>query len=959
MILWLMARSAPAANLPTLEQEVVVVRAYFDDPAVVTTVARTQAPWEVDYYKNFMVLEVDTAEYQALHDLGLRLEVDETLTAELNKIRVPLPNQGGGIPNFPCYRTVEETFATAADIAANYPTLADWLDVGDSWQKTVNQGGYDMQVLVLTNEAIQRPKPKLFITSAIHAREYTTAELMTRFAEYLINSYGIDADATWLLDNHEVHLMLHTNPDGRKQAETGLSWRKNTNQNYCGATSPNRGADLNRNFQFQWGCCGGSSGAQCDSTYRGPSPASEPEVQAVQNYIFANYPDLRDPPINAGAPVTTTGIYIDIHSYSELVLWPWGFTTTPTANGTAMQTLGRKFAYFNGYYPEQAIGLYPTDGTTDDFAYGEMGLPAYTFELGTNFFQSCGFFESDIIPGNMPALVYAAKAAREPYLAPAGPEALNMAVSSVIVEAGTPVTLTAVLNDTRYNNQNGTEPTQNIAAGEYYIDTPPWITDTTPVALPMTAVDGNFNNPVEGVEAVIDTSALADGRHLIYVRGQDASGRWGVFSAIFLFIVDPAIAPVLGGEVSAADTGLPLAATITANTIFQTQTNPTTGIYQMQVISDTYEITAVPDDPNYASATVTGLVAQNSQTVQQDFQLYPFCDTFSDDVELGNIGWTTQSPWAITTEAAHSPTHSWTDSPGGNYTNNRNVALTSPLIDLTGYENIVLTYWQICDTEAGYDFCHVEISADGGTNWDEIATFDGPHSQWEEITLDASLLDNQPDARIRFRFTSDVSVVEDGWHVDDIRLRASGAACVDYIAPQAGFITSSPDALGEATPFTNESTGSELTFEWDFGDGSSSSDTNPTHTYTAVGSYTVTLTATNNLGSDVHTAVVEILLAPQASFTTTSPIELGQTAVFTNSSTGDNLSYLWDFGDGNTSTESGPTHTYTAVGDYTVTLTVTNEVGVDVATAVVEVIAPVTPPQYTLFLPLIAADLPE
>ena len=97
----------------------------------------------------------------------------------------------------------------------------------------------------------------------MHAREYAPAELTTRFAEYLVDNYDIDADATWLLDHHEVHLMLMPNPDGRKKAETGLSWRKNTNTAYCSPTSNNRGADLNRNAEFEWGCCDGSSGSGC------------------------------------------------------------------------------------------------------------------------------------------------------------------------------------------------------------------------------------------------------------------------------------------------------------------------------------------------------------------------------------------------------------------------------------------------------------------------------------------------------------------------------------------------------------------------------------------------------------------------------------------------------------------------------------------------------------------------
>jgi hypothetical protein len=227
---------------------------------------------------------------------------------------------------------------------------------------------------------------------------------------------------------------------------------------------------------------------------------------------------------------------MDIHSSGNLVLWPWGFTEDPAPNSTALQTLGRKFAYFNNYYPEQAIGLYPTDGTTDDFAYGDLGLAAYTFELGTSFFQQCNYFESIIVPVNIPALVYAAKVARTPYLTPAGPEALNIMLDNGSVPAGTAVHLTADVNDSRYNNQNGSEPFENVAAAEYYIDVPPWVTATTPIPLPMTAVDGSFDSPVETAEATIDTTGLSLGQHIIFVRGQDANGNWGTISAIFLEI---------------------------------------------------------------------------------------------------------------------------------------------------------------------------------------------------------------------------------------------------------------------------------------------------------------------------------------------------------------------------------------------------------------------------------------
>ncbi|NJN53443.1 MAG: PKD domain-containing protein [Anaerolineae bacterium] len=80
---------------------------------------------------------------------------------------------------------------------------------------------------------------------------------------------------------------------------------------------------------------------------------------------------------------------------------------------------------------------------------------------------------------------------------------------------------------------------------------------------------------------------------------------------------------------------------------------------------------------------------------------------------------------------------------------------------------------------------------------------------------------------------------------------------------------------------------------------------------------------------------------------------------FTNTSTGDNLIYLWDFGDSSTSTETSPSHTYATTGTFTVTLTVSNGAGMDMATAVVEVIPSSNPPLYTLFLPVIVAAAPE
>jgi hypothetical protein len=518
-----------------------VVRAHYAERQMVNDLARWLEPWEVHHDEGYLIAMVDGDGYQRMLAAGFRLEIDPGLTYELNRLRVSLPGQVSGIPGYPCYRTVEETFAAAQEMATEHPTLATWIDVGDSWEKTEpgGQPGYDMLVLRLTNSAMPGPKPKLFMMASVHAREYAPAELGTRFAEYLVDNYDLNPDVTWLLDHHEIHLLLQANPDGRKHAEAGSYWRKNTDEHYCSPTSSNRGADLNRNFPFQWGCCGGSSAVECDELYRGPSAASEPETQHIINYVRAEFLDQRGDSLSDPAPVDATGVFLDIHSYGELVIWPWGFTGEPAPNGAALQTLGRKLAFFGDYYPDQAIGLYPTDGTTDDFAYGELGLAAYTFELGTWFFQSCDTFETTIVPENLPALVYAAKASRTPYLTPAGPDALELSVEPAVVASGWEARLAATIDDTRYGDRNGSEPTQQIVAAEYYIDIPPWTASPASEPQVMLARDGAFDEQVEEVEAWVDTGELSYGRHLLFVRGRDADGNWGAFSAVFLQVVEP------------------------------------------------------------------------------------------------------------------------------------------------------------------------------------------------------------------------------------------------------------------------------------------------------------------------------------------------------------------------------------------------------------------------------------
>src|SRR5690606_12990212 len=147
----------------------------------------------------------------------------------------------------------------------------------------------------------------------------------------LVANYNVDPDVTWLLDYHELHLVAQANPDGRKKAEAGLAWRKNTDSlNGCNDSSL-WGVDLNRNHSFKWGVTGTSTDP-CNLIYRGPAAASEPEAQAIEAYGRTIFADRRGPADSDAAPADTEGVMITLHSFGELVLHSWGWSAAPAPN---------------------------------------------------------------------------------------------------------------------------------------------------------------------------------------------------------------------------------------------------------------------------------------------------------------------------------------------------------------------------------------------------------------------------------------------------------------------------------------------------------------------------------------------------------------------------------------------------------------------------------------------------
>ena len=162
------------------------------------------------------------------------------------------------------------------------------------------------------------------------------------------------------------------------------------------------------------------------------------------------------------------------------------------------------------------------------------------------------------------------------------------------------------------------------------------------------------------------------------------------------------------------------------------------------------------------------------------------------------------------------------------------------------------------------------------------------------------------------------------------------SSCKDDSPPVAAFIASETSIVeGTSVYFTDQSTNSPTTWSWDFGDGNTSSNQNPSHTYNSVGDYTVELTATNDYGFDTETKTNYIIVsfAPVAAFIASeTSIDEGTSIAFTDQSTNTPTTWSWDFGDGSTSSNQNPSHTYNSLGVYTVELTATNDYGSDTET---------------------------
>ncbi|MFI8302275.1 M14 family metallopeptidase [Streptomyces sp. NPDC085927] len=284
------------------------------------------------------------------------------------------------------YHNYAEMNAEIDQRLSAYPGIMSKRVIGRSYQ------GRDIVAIKISdNVTADENEPEVLFTHHQHAREHLTVEMALYLLRELGAGYGSDSRITNIVNNRELWIVPDLNPDGGEyDIATGSyrSWRKNRQPN---SGSSYVGTDLNRNWNYRWGCCNGSSGSTSSETYRGSAPESAPEVKVVADFVRSR--------VVGGVQQIKAGI--DFHTYSELVLWPFGYTYSDTTTGmtaddyAAFRTVGQKMAASNGYTAQQSSDLYITDGSIDDYLWGTHKIFGYTYEMYPRSSSGGGFYPPD------------------------------------------------------------------------------------------------------------------------------------------------------------------------------------------------------------------------------------------------------------------------------------------------------------------------------------------------------------------------------------------------------------------------------------------------------------------------------------------------------------------------------------------------------------------------------------
>uniref|UniRef100_A0A672HYM6 Carboxypeptidase A1-like n=1 Tax=Salarias fasciatus TaxID=181472 RepID=A0A672HYM6_SALFA len=264
--------------------------------------------------------------------------------------------------DFSNYHTLNEIYSFQDQLVAENPNLVSKIVIGQSYQ------GRDLNVLKFSTGGSNRPA--IWIDTGIHSREWITQASSTWFAKKIVTDYGRDPALTAVLNQMDIFLEIVANPDGFVYTHTNnRMWRKTRKPN---TGSSCVGVDPNRNWDAGFGGAGASS-SPCNESYRGPSVHSEPEVKAIVDFV-KSHGNLK--------------AFISIHSYSQMLLYPYGYTYTPAKDKAALDSLAKtavadlRSLYGTSYrYGSIIDTIYQASGGSIDWTYNQGIKYSFAFEL--------------------------------------------------------------------------------------------------------------------------------------------------------------------------------------------------------------------------------------------------------------------------------------------------------------------------------------------------------------------------------------------------------------------------------------------------------------------------------------------------------------------------------------------------------------------------------------------------
>ncbi|MBI5625248.1 MAG: zinc carboxypeptidase [Elusimicrobia bacterium] len=272
------------------------------------------------------------------------------------------------------YHNVAEADKVIRELAASAPKLASVFSIGNSLL------GRDILALRLNPTArgtAPSAKPGIVFMATHHAREHLSTEMALGLAKHLVENRA-KPELAKLLETRDIFIIPLVNPDGAEYDVEGDRYhmhRKNMRPN----GDKTVGVDLNRNYGYHWCETGASSDPRAE-TYCGPAPFSEPETASVKSFLEAR---------------NNIKVLLTYHTFSELILYPWGYTDTPISEAPALKAykaMAETMAKMNGYTPQQSSELYTASGDTTDWAWAALGIYSFTFELSPKSLWDGGFY---------------------------------------------------------------------------------------------------------------------------------------------------------------------------------------------------------------------------------------------------------------------------------------------------------------------------------------------------------------------------------------------------------------------------------------------------------------------------------------------------------------------------------------------------------------------------------------